>query len=324
VTLSAPDTSMATLRDESDARGRFGFDDLVPGRYLIQAHLAGIGLSHQMWVQTSPDEQDLALVLFPVSTIRGRILRAGVPEAEQEVCLLTGSAKSNSWIMERAVVTGDDGAFLFEELAPDRYVVSSKQAWRQVDLSEGGERELTIELEPELVEVRVYYRGRPLEGSWGIQALPLDPQGMACGSALFANVEAGGLALLPRLEGRLLFMAGSAMYPDCGIPAWTEEGSPGMPARIDLCDGELYLEGWNDPDAPAPKLRVLAIDGVLREGESIFTNELPGERTPTGGWRYLGVPPHADLQLEGLDEKGVARTKRFRSPDSFPGRISWP
>ena len=111
-----------TKTDTTDASGSFALAGLPDGNLTVIADLPGVGRSKARMV--TEDEQDqtaLQLELMPYGSISGSMQQGGAPAANVNVTAQSSTVPGAVY----AVRTGVDGAYRFDQLAPDTYKVSA-------------------------------------------------------------------------------------------------------------------------------------------------------------------------------------------------------
>jgi RNA polymerase sigma factor (sigma-70 family) len=104
---------------ETDADGRFVLDGFPPIPITVVAGKADIGRSASIRVPSGPESATVDLVLAPTTGLTGKVTRAGAPLADTVVIANPIGATSSNFF----VVTGPDGSFALDALAPGAYLV---------------------------------------------------------------------------------------------------------------------------------------------------------------------------------------------------------
>lgn len=115
------DESPGARSTETDADGRFVITGFQPRALTVVAGKAGVGRSASVAIPRGPDSVTLELVLAPVGGLTGTLTRNGAPLAETVVIANPAAATGQSFF----VVTGADGTFALDTLAPGPYLVSA-------------------------------------------------------------------------------------------------------------------------------------------------------------------------------------------------------
>jgi protocatechuate 3,4-dioxygenase beta subunit len=116
--LYLEDESIAARSTKTDADGRFRIEGLAPTALVVVAGKPGVGRSNSVRLP-GPASAALDLVLAPTAGIEGKVTREGAPLGETVVIVNPVAALSSNFF----VVTGADGSFVVDNLAPDSYVV---------------------------------------------------------------------------------------------------------------------------------------------------------------------------------------------------------
>jgi protocatechuate 3,4-dioxygenase beta subunit len=116
--LYIEDESIAARSTNTDADGRFKIEGLAPTPLVVVAGKPGVGRSTSVRLP-GPASATIDLVLAPTAGIEGKVTREGAPLGETVVIVNPIAALSSNFF----VVTGADGSFVVDGLAPDSYVV---------------------------------------------------------------------------------------------------------------------------------------------------------------------------------------------------------
>jgi protocatechuate 3,4-dioxygenase beta subunit len=116
--LYLEDESIAARSTTTDADGRFRIEGLAPVALVVVAGKPGVGRSTSVRLP-GPASATIDLVLAPTAGIEGKVTREGAPLGETIVIANPIAALSSNFF----VVTGADGSFVLDSLAPDSYVV---------------------------------------------------------------------------------------------------------------------------------------------------------------------------------------------------------
>jgi RNA polymerase sigma factor (sigma-70 family) len=152
--LYIKDESINAKDTETDDNGRFVLDGFPPAAITLVAGKDGIGRSATVRVPPSTDSATLDLVLAPTTGVAGKVTRDGAPLADTVVIATPVGASAQNFF----VVTGPDGTFALDALAPGAYVVfpmlgsggnRPKDMYvRRVDVVLGKRAEVTIDTKP--------------------------------------------------------------------------------------------------------------------------------------------------------------------------------
>ncbi|HEY5952633.1 MAG TPA: sigma-70 family RNA polymerase sigma factor [Kofleriaceae bacterium] len=117
--LYIKDESIAAKDTETDANGRFVLDGFPPASITVIAGKPSVGRSASIQLPASPDSATLDLVLAATSGLEGKVMRAGAPLPDTVVIANPIGAVASNFF----VVTGPDGTFALDALAPGSYLV---------------------------------------------------------------------------------------------------------------------------------------------------------------------------------------------------------
>ncbi|MDX2089848.1 MAG: sigma-70 family RNA polymerase sigma factor [Kofleriaceae bacterium] len=117
--LYIKDESIGAKDTETDDEGRFVLDGFPPAAITLVAGKEGVGRSASVRMPPSTESATLDLVLAPTTGIGGKITRNGAPLADTVVIATPVGASAQNFF----VVTGPDGTFVLDALAPGAYVV---------------------------------------------------------------------------------------------------------------------------------------------------------------------------------------------------------
>jgi len=301
----------------TDADGTYAFAALPQGVLRLRATKTGAGFSEEAKLVLGRNGATSDLELRPPARIRGRLILAGEPAPRAEVLLMRDRGPS-SYAHESAVRTDAHGAFVFEDLLPDRYAVSHGALIFLVDLTDGESKEIELRESEPTIEVAVFHRGRPLASIRSLVLTPVEP-GATFGSPLVGRVLGGNRVLVPPLTGRHVFAVTSEDHPEPGLVGRIV-ATDDLPRVLETSCGDLLVRSC-DPLGPPPQVFLIE----LGEGEShpFLPQTLAGQRAQDG-WRYPAVLHGALLRLEGSDEDGKWRRKEWRFPEEDEATVSWP
>lgn len=151
--LYIEDESIAARSTTTDVDGKFRIEGLAPTALVVVAGKPGVGRSTSVRLP-GPASATLDLVLAPTAGIEGTITRDGAPLGETVVIANPIAALSSNFF----VVTGADGSFVIDGLAPDSYVVypmlggggnAPKDIYiRKIEVVAGARTKVTIDASP--------------------------------------------------------------------------------------------------------------------------------------------------------------------------------
>jgi Carboxypeptidase regulatory-like domain len=104
---------------ETDADGRFSLEGFPPAAITVVAGKADLGRSPSLRLPASPDSATLELVLQKTTGLEGTVTRDGKPLGDTVIIANPFGATSSNFF----VMTGADGTFALDTLAPGSYVV---------------------------------------------------------------------------------------------------------------------------------------------------------------------------------------------------------
>ncbi|MEO8842676.1 MAG: carboxypeptidase-like regulatory domain-containing protein [Kofleriaceae bacterium] len=117
--LYIPDESIGAKDTTSDANGHFRIDGFGPSPITITAGKDGAGRSASVQAPAGSDSATVDLVLAPTTGVEGKVTRSGQPLGETVVIANPIGAASSTFF----VVTGVDGTFALDALAPGAYII---------------------------------------------------------------------------------------------------------------------------------------------------------------------------------------------------------
>jgi RNA polymerase sigma factor (sigma-70 family) len=117
--LYIKDESILAKDTETDEDGRFVLDGFPPASLTVIAGKPGAGRSASIRLPASPDSATLDLVLAGTTGLEGKVTRDGKPLADTVVIANPIGATASNFF----VVTGPDGTFTLDALAPGAYIV---------------------------------------------------------------------------------------------------------------------------------------------------------------------------------------------------------
>jgi protocatechuate 3,4-dioxygenase beta subunit len=143
----------ATKQDTTDQGGAFLLAGFGEGDLTIVADLPGTGRSKPMRVtEDDPNQSAIVLQLMPYGAISGVLTQAGAPAAGIVVTVQSTTTPGALYVS----AAGSDGAYRFDQLAPDTYKVSATlgnprrglhQYSQQVDVTSGGDAIVNISVD---------------------------------------------------------------------------------------------------------------------------------------------------------------------------------
>ena len=117
--LYIEDESVNAKDTETDEHGHFSIAGFSPGPITIVAGKDGVGRSASLRIPPGPDSATVDLVLAPTTGLDGNITRSGKPLADTVIIANPVGASGSNFF----VVTGPDGTFALDALAPGPYVI---------------------------------------------------------------------------------------------------------------------------------------------------------------------------------------------------------
>jgi RNA polymerase sigma factor (sigma-70 family) len=117
--LYIKDESVNAKDTETDEHGRFVLDGFPPASITVLAGKAGAGRSPSIQLPASPESAALDLVLAPTTSLTGKVTKNGTPLPDTVVIANPIGAVASNFF----VVTGPDGTFALDALAPGAYIV---------------------------------------------------------------------------------------------------------------------------------------------------------------------------------------------------------
>lgn len=322
VTISAGDVERLTVTDDE---GRFLFEGLAPGRYLLNATKVGWVPSYYGSARPGrPPGGRIAVTAGARTTVEVPIVRGGVLAGRVVDHEGRPMARQSPWILEQRMVgdrmmlartrfpytigtfergTNDLGEFRLFGLPPGTYYLAvspSITAGARVTTDSdvrwalqppGADRRTPPEPGPVAGYTRIYYPGTPDPGS--ARAIVVGPGEVREGLDLTVD-----FITVSRLEGVVL-------KPD-GTPA------AGTRVSLDVRNPRVSLEGAT---------RTVAANAT---GQFVFTNVPPDDyrvsaRAASGAPAVFDLWGHADVAVAGTDVHGVAVT--LAPAASITGRL---
>jgi hypothetical protein len=160
--LYIPDESIGARSTEADDAGRFSLDGFGNGAVTVVAGKRDVGRSASLRLPPGPNSAVLELVLQPTTGLAGRVTRGGAPVADTVVIANPIGAISSNFF----VITGADGSFVLDALAPGPYVVypmlgggggrPKDMYLRRVEVTLGVRAEVAIDVTPGPVTLAIH------------------------------------------------------------------------------------------------------------------------------------------------------------------------
>ncbi|RMH15088.1 MAG: carboxypeptidase regulatory-like domain-containing protein [Acidobacteria bacterium] len=300
-----------------DEEGRFVAPDLAPGRVILE--VAGlVGKGGPVSVELSPDRPppEVVIELKPTATLQGRIVDLeGRPVSEAGVAIsrLDPSTRGPSGMSTHAA-SDQAGGFVFFGQEPGEYVVrvshpQYEPAERRVELTDGGEQNLELVLEPRQ-DAGPLWHGRLVDeegrGVDGARVFLRGASGRRVGETRSGSDGAFRLQA-PRFEPGVIVVDHPAFAP------WRspllEPAAAGEPLLITLeRGGEIRGEIHGLEPGQLAIVQILATsDGVTRRGVARLD----------GRYRVAGLAPGEHL----LELKLPDRSARERVVIHAPGEV---
>ncbi|HEY5927316.1 MAG TPA: carboxypeptidase regulatory-like domain-containing protein, partial [Kofleriaceae bacterium] len=222
--LYIKDESIMAKDTETDENGRFVLQGFPPAPLTVVAGKDNVGRSTSIRLPPGPDSATLELVLGATTKLEGKITRSGGPVADAVVIANPIGATSSNFF----VVTGPDGTFALDALAPGTYLVypmlgggggrPKDMYWRKVEVALGSKAKVEIDATPgpvtltitvktdkgalvstvQVAAVQAVVTASSLEevrdGSWlpqGEQVVPIYMRGLSEGTATIEGMRPG-------------------------------------------------------------------------------------------------------------------------------------
>ncbi len=151
----------ATKQDTTDASGAFALAGFGEGDLTVIADLPGVGRSTPRRVtEDAQDQMTLTLELLPYGSISGSLVQGGQPAGGVMVTAQSTSTPGAVYMVQ----AGSDGAYRFDQLAPDTYKVSAmlgnlrrglRLYSKQVDVPQGQDVKVDLVVDTGTVTVDV-------------------------------------------------------------------------------------------------------------------------------------------------------------------------
>ena len=117
--LYIPDESIDAKDTTSDASGHFRIDGFGTGAVTVVAGKDGAGRSASIQIPAGTDSSTVDLVRAPTTGLEGKVTRSGQPLGDTVVIANPIGASNSNFF----VVTGADGTFALDALAPGPYII---------------------------------------------------------------------------------------------------------------------------------------------------------------------------------------------------------
>ena len=317
VNLRGVDRSGKRWDGTTDDRGRYRFEDLAAGLYGIEASHPKFGQSEYVPIELTGGEYSADLVLRGFGTVEVVLLRGGEPEPGVEV----GLGRKN--VLERLETSDARGALSFTELAPGSYALFVPQGRLPFTLGADETKQLTWELEREMQEVLLLYKGAPVTDLEYCHLVVVDPESELFGTLCPYGGVLGDRVLLPVIAERCALFFHLAGFDQEERWAQVVDGRSGrFPEVVHL--SELELELVVASDVEAPRLRLIGFGGERLDGVGELPAELRREHLSEGLWTYRGIPEGALLSLEGIGADGTLQKRELELGRSSRLRVNWP
>lgn len=272
-----------------DLSGRFAVEHLAPGDWRIQGELDGGRRHAAVTVTLDGATREVSRDLEFGSGLRltGRLLYAGDPIAGAHV-LLSGLTATG----DRSVLSGHDGAFRIDDLAPGRYrldVLDRSRALSYVqDLELFADRDLLLELEsaPLVGTVTASDSGEPLDDAMVIVRRVLAASGDTGPLIAVATDPTGAFVVAHLTPGDYLVSARKDGYAPAEQPLRVEAGVAPSPALLRLAPtGGVTLTVHLESGGVPRMATVSAFDG----SGHLLVNDT--RRVSDRGFVYFGQIP---------------------------------
>ncbi|HEX7841244.1 MAG TPA: carboxypeptidase-like regulatory domain-containing protein, partial [Kofleriaceae bacterium] len=237
-----------TKTTTTDASGAFSLSGFPDGDLTVVAEQPAIGRSRALRLPTlMPGQTELTLTLEKYGSLTGVLRQGGQPVDGMAVTCQAVATPGAVY----TVVSGSDGAYRFDQLAPDTYKVSAtvraaragmKLYSRQIDVPPGQQVPLDLTVDPGSVTLNVAVVAK--SGALGVSPIWLASGAIAAATETELMLKLGGAG------------AGTSARSAAGIggPATFTEVSPGaytvcvtpLPSEVRIADARDYVGGHGD------------------------------------------------------------------------------
>jgi hypothetical protein len=244
--LNIPEEGVMVKETRTDGQGRYVLRGLAEHSITLLAEAAGIGRSRSVTVPRGASSAEVNLFLEVAGALEGRVTLDGKPLAETVVIANPVGATSSNFF----VLTGPDGTFAFDRLAPDQYVaypiVNGDIFLRLVTIGAGERARLDFEATRGEVTLQVTLKttaGRPVPAA-EVMFLGVPEVSM---TSMESPRDGSFLLEQPRTDAPVAFFRRKKLD---GAPAIFEGLSAG---RFTVCAIPLPI----DPDDPESLRRIM-------------------------------------------------------------------
>jgi AcrR family transcriptional regulator len=217
--LYIPTESGDAQETTSDENGQFVLSGFPPGPLVVVAERAGQGRSDTISIPPQQSSAQLDLVLRSTGSLEGRVTRDGSPFADTVVIATRQLMTANFFVM-----TGPDGRFALDTLAPGRQVLQvfvnrhKDMLLKAVTIEAGQRAHVDLEVRSGAAAINVTVRGP--DGALSAQAMVMTPPITVPAGEPLQSV----MARVAPAEATAVFLAGAPH---------TFEGLP--PGRYGIC-----------------------------------------------------------------------------------------
>jgi len=264
--MFAPSGANAPRDTTTDDTGAFVLYGVARGDIAIVAEHDVLGRSSTMTVRTGDESlTDLRIVLLPFGKIEGVVLKDGKPATKVLVQASPTAAPETVF----GVLTGSDGKFRFDRLAPDEYRVSAVTGSPDTGFSSHGKTVKVVQERTASVTIEVATTGVTVE-------VHVTPRNALTTGVVWIDAIAGDLT--PK-TGRDLKLAMTSLGEASNHQTMSMDGAPAKladltPGRFTLCAMAYPLE---------LKEMSQVMDYLTREGDHMSVNCMPLNVSPSSG-----------------------------------------